>query len=292
MRRAVLLIASLWTMAAFAQHDHTGHAATQPPPADTSTDAQPIDPEHGKHVDASRPAFALPKPSAADIEAAFPDLHGMDMSSHMREDPWISSLRFDSLEHGISGDGATAWQLHAFTGKTRDRLWLRSHGERDDHGSHGNVELMWGHATGPWWDRMIGLRQDFSGGRQRHWLGVGVHGHAPYKFDAEGTAYLGRGGRLMAEGSLGYDVLFTNRLVLRPEVAATLHSRDDPAMRTGSGLSELSAGLRMRYEFSRHFAPYLGWKWSRAYGATATLRAAHGDPASDHGFVAGVRFWY
>ena len=56
----------------------------------------------------------------------------------------------------------------------------------------------------------------------------------------------------------------------------------------GSGLSDIEAGLRLRYEIRRELAPYVGVHWVRRFGETA-------DFASDDSetrFVAGVRVWF
>src|SRR3546814_9926145 len=43
-------------------------------------------------------------------------------------------------------------------------------------------------ATGPWWDRTIGLLHDSNpAGRDRDWAAIGVQGLAPYKFEVEAT---------------------------------------------------------------------------------------------------------
>lgn len=278
---ACLLIAS----PAFAQHaghDHGQHAPSPPASATAAT---------GTPAKTALPDF-IPPPTPEDVAAAFPDLHGMDMSAHMREDPWLAQLRVDRLERGLGRDATTGWALHAWTGRSRDRLEFKTEGERDAHGSHGHLELAWSHATGPWWNRTLGVRRDFAGGLQRDWIGVGVHGHAPYNFDVEATLFAGTSGRLMVEGNAGYDVLLSNRLILRPDAGITVHARDDIEMGVGRGVSELQGGVRLRYEFSREFAPYLGWRYQRAFGRTADLRAAHGEAASGHEWVAGLRFWF
>lgn len=278
---ACLLIAS----PAFAQHaghDHGQHAATPPASAPAAT---------GTPAKTALPDF-IPPPTPEDVAAAFPDLHGMDMSAHMREDPWLAQLRVDRLERGLGSDATTGWELHAWTGRSRDRLEFKTEGERDAYGSHGHLELAWSHATGPWWNRTLGVRRDFGGGTQRDWIGVGVHGHAPYKFDVEAAAFVGASGRAMLEGHAGYDVLLTNRLVLRPQAGLTVHARDNIRMGIGRGVSELESGLRLRYEIRREFAPYIGWRYQRAFGRTADIREAHGDAASGHEWVAGVRFWF
>ena len=47
------------------------------------------------------------------------------------------------------------------------------------------------------------------------------------------------------------------------------YSKDDPSRQIGSGLSDLDTGVRLRYELSPKFAPYLGFAYSGKYGNTA-----------------------
>jgi len=71
-----------------------------------------------------------------------------------------------------------------------------------------------------------------------------------------------------------------------------LHGRNDEARGVGSGLSDASVGLRLRYEISRQFAPYVGVSWGRAYGNTADLLRADDEDVSEAKLVAGIRFWF
>jgi len=69
-------------------------------------------------------------------------------------------------------------------------------------------------------------------------------------------------------------------------------SRSDPAREVGSGLSSISAGLRLRYEIKREFAPYIGINWSRKLGGTADFARLAGEDIEDVRFVAGIRAWF
>jgi len=71
-----------------------------------------------------------------------------------------------------------------------------------------------------------------------------------------------------------------------------LYGKDDPENGIGSGLSSMEAGLRLRYEIRREFAPYIGVHWERKFGQTADFARAEGEDASDFLFVAGVRAWF
>ncbi|MBN4048936.1 copper resistance protein B, partial [bacterium AH-315-N22] len=52
------------------------------------------------------------------------------------------------------------------------------------------------------------------------------------------------------------------------------------------------AGLRLRYEIRREFAPYIGVNWTRLYGDTADYAREEGEDTDDFRFVAGIRFWF
>jgi uncharacterized protein involved in copper resistance len=58
-----------------------------------------------------------------------------------------------------------------------------------------------------------------------------------------------------------------------------------------SGFQE-QAGLRLRYEISRKFAPYLGWSYVRYFGESADLRHLADEAVRENQFVAGFRAWF
>ena len=60
----------------------------------------------------------------------------------------------------------------------------------------------------------------------------------------------------------------------------------------GAGLTDIELGLRLRYEITRRFAPYVGIAHERAYGGTAGHRRQAGEAASDTRWLAGVRWWF
>ncbi|MGH8262827.1 MAG: copper resistance protein B, partial [Steroidobacterales bacterium] len=111
-------------------------------------------------------------------------------------------------------------------------------------------------------------------------------------FDIEATLYVGDTGRTAARFQATYELLFTQRLILQPEFETNLYGRSDPERGLGSGVSDLQLGLRLRYEFRREFAPYVGLTWSRAFGETADIRRAAGEDASELRAVAGIRVWF
>jgi copper resistance protein B len=92
------------------------------------------------------------------------------------------------------------------------------------------------------------------------------------------------------EGS--YDLLLTNRLILQPEVEIDLYSKSDPTRLVGAGISDIDTGLRLRYEFDRKFAPYIGVAYEGKFGQTASFARRAGEGTSGVRFTFGVRSWF
>jgi len=78
---------------------------------------------------------------------------------------------------------------------------------------------------------------------------------------------------------------------LQSELEVNAYSADDPARHTGSGVSDIDAGLRLRYEIRRKFAPYLGVGYQRAFGRTAQYARAGGEPVGSFRVLLGIRAW-
>ena len=51
-------------------------------------------------------------------------------------------------------------------------------------------------------------------------------------------------------------------------------------------------GFRLRYEFRREVAPYVGVTWSSKWGKTADFAEAAGEETGGARLVTGVRLWF
>lgn len=191
------------------------------------------------------------------------------------------------------GELRQAWEADGWIGTDLDRLWLRSDGERQGGATEAaDLELLYGHSFSTRWDVVAGLRHDFRSQDSRSFVALGIQGLAPQWFEISATAYLGEGGRSAARLEVEYELLFSGRLILQPLLEADLYGKSDPMRGIGSGLSTAELGLRLRYEFTRRFAPYIGVGHERAFGRTATLRRAAGEAVHDTRVVLGLRTWF
>jgi copper resistance protein B len=206
----------------------------------------------------------------------------------------FGALRFDRFEHAHASDAnATLVDLHGWVGGSYDRAMIKAEGEFAKGRRHEvRSELLWSHAIAPFWDSQLGVRHDSRTGPDRTWLAFGVEGLAPYWFDIEATAYLGTTGRSALRLAASHDALLTQRWILQPRMEVNFYGMRDDALERGTGLSDAVAGLRLRYEFSRQFAPYLGVERSGKTGNSADLVRVAGGKALETRWVAGIRFWF
>ncbi|MBS0639083.1 MAG: copper resistance protein B [Proteobacteria bacterium] len=228
----------------------------------------------------------------AGTHAALPDAA---MMPPVMDNPITVHGILDQAEGRIGGgQNAFRWEGQAWIGTDYNKLWLKSEGFALGKGGvdDGRLEVLYSRAVSTYLDVQAGVRTDLDSGTGRTWAALGVQGLAPLFFDYEITGYLSDQGHAALRVALSYDLLITQRLILQPEVEMNVYSKADPGRHIGAGLSDIDAGLRLRYEISRKFAPYIGVAYAGRIGQSARLAGQQGDPAAAVQFVFGIRSWF
>jgi copper resistance protein B len=212
----------------------------------------------------------------------------------MADEHNFGALLIDRLERVYTDNGdATAYDAQAWFGRDYDRLVLKAEGDvARGRLQEARTEALWGHAVATFWDTRLGARYDYGVGSDRGWLAFGIQGLAPYWFNVDATAYAGSRGRTALRLGAEYEMLLTQKLILQPRIEMNLYGKRDEAREIGRGLSDASAGLRLRYEFTRQIAPYVGVEWARKFGGTADFARVAGEATQNTRLVAGLRFWF
>ena len=215
---------------------------------------------------------------------------------HENGDVRTTAVILDRLEAGFGDDGETyLWDVQGWTGGDINRFWWKSEGEGDFGGEleEAEVQALYSRAVTPFWDVQAGVRQDFRpDGEDTTHLVLGLQGLAPHWWEVDAAAFLSTDGDLTARVEAEYDQRITQRLILQPRLEIDASASDIPELEIGSGLSSIEAGLRLRYEFRKEFAPYVGVEWSRAFGDTADYIEARGGETDDTRFVVGLKAWF
>ena len=322
--------ALLYPTTAMAQSDpHAGHrtaAAPQPQPAEahaghanveaTNTTAASapdaaIDPHAGHSMPMQtnaavpmtelQPAGSAPAP-APPLDHAADAVFGAEAMGAARDvlyseigDVPISTLRFDLAELQVrDGRNGYRWEGEAWYGNGIHRAQLNFEGEGEFGGSAEQIEfqLLYSRAIAPYFNAEVGVRYDIQPDPSRTYIVAGVEGIAPYWFEVSAQAFVSNRGELSARLEGSYDLRITQRLILQPRVELNLSAEDVPALRIGSGITDIEAGVRLRYEISPQFAPYVGYEYAAKVSGTADYARTMGDDPSVGNLVAGVRFWF
>lgn len=210
------------------------------------------------------------------------------------DDPILTMIKIDQLEKtDIGGDNDTVWEAQAWIGRDLNKLWVKTEGEViDSDVEEAELQLLYSRAVAPFWDIQIGWRHDIKPKPNRDWLALGVKGLAPYFFETDVALFVGEKGNVGVRTQFEYEMLFTQKLILSPEVEANFFSKNDADISIGSGLSDLNVGLRLRYEIKREIAPYLGVEWTKSFGKTADFVKEESGDISNVQWVLGLRAWF
>ena len=294
-----VIINPAWAQESQSVDPHAGHMMMSSPAKPSNQDSDAAEKEGGMtgmngSMDMGSMQGGSPPPDARDPHAYAEGYDFGPMKLRLADTHSLGALLVDNLE-AVRSDGNTsaAYDLQAWYGRTFDRAVLKAEGDYDSGElQDARTELLWGHAVAAFWDTQLGLRHDSGEGPNRNWLAFGVQGLAPYWFEVEATGYVGEGGRTAARLDASYELLLTQKWILQPRVEANAYGKDDMRRGLGSGLSDVSAALRLRYEFRREFAPYVGVEWAGKFGDTKDLARAAGEDANETRVVAGLRFWF
>lgn len=214
-----------------------------------------------------------------------------------------SYFLIDQLEHttarytgGSGAEDALRFNTSAWRGGDYNRIWLYTEGTKPYDGKLEDIDLqvLYGRLVAPFWDLQVGMRyaRPLSGARSRPYAVVGVQGLAPYRFGVQAAAFLSERGDLSSRAEIEYELLLTQRWILQPRLATNIALQEDRELGVGRGVNDIELGLRLRYEITREFAPYVGVSWQNRYGDAAQFARDRGEGVGGWNLIAGVRAWF
>lgn len=216
------------------------------------------------------------------------------MASH---EIYYGAVLFDKLEWGVGLNGApniARWDGQAWYGTDYDKVWIKTQGEleRGRRAENAEVQLLYSRLLGYYWDLQAGVRYDPRPLPDRTYGVIGIQGLAPGLFEVDLQAFVSERGDLSARLKASYDLYVTQRLVFQPNVEANLAAQRVRELGVNSGVSDIEAGFRLRYEFTREVAPYVGVNYTRRFGEAARYVRDEGGKAESFEFLTGVRLYF
>lgn len=205
----------------------------------------------------------------------------------------FTNIRFDKLEWNRLGRWDSArWDMEAFVGSDYNKLFFKSEGLYDGKArrfDEAQFQVLYSRLISYFFDLQVGVRHDFRPKPSRTYAVIGIEGLAPGFFEIDADAYISQKGEISGQFTAFYDLLVTNRLVLQPRIDVRAQLQRVSELDLGSGITDFELGARLRYEFTREIAPYIGVTWDRKVGETAMIAKRNDEPTSSVYFAAGLR---
>ena len=210
------------------------------------------------------------------------------------DDPLIYKVMIEKLEiRNTDTHNPLVLDTSAWIGKDLSKFWVKTEIERvDSETEEAELQFLYSRAVTPFWDFQIGWRRDIKPEPTRDYLALGFTGLSPYFIETDFSVFMGESGQINARLDAEYEYMFTQKLILSPEIEMNIYSKDDEEIGVGSGLSDMEVGVRLQYEMLREFALYMGVNWTEKFGETANLAEEEDEESSDTQLVAGIRAWF
>lgn len=216
----------------------------------------------------------------------------------VHDDPWFTTVGSDRLEWRSSEENdndVLLWDVSAWIGDDDEKVYVESEGEWEENHSEAEaatLELLYGRAVTAFWDLRMGVRQDLEPEPERSFAVIGLMGMAPQWIETDLNFNVGETGDYRLDLESEYNLFLSQRLVLQPRLETEVAFREQPELNLGDGFTGVELGTRLRYEYHRKFAPYLGFSWESDLGETRDLTQRAGDDPDALFAVVGVKFWY
>ena len=209
------------------------------------------------------------------------------------DDPILTKVMGEIETRKADGANLRVWNANVWIGKDLEKIWIKSEGEKlNGKTIEAELQILYSKAVAPFWDLQYGIKKDLQPTPDRTWGVIAAKGMAPYLFEVDASLFIGESGRVSMRLDAEYEYMISQKLILSSEIELNIFSKDDEAISIGKGLSNIEAGLRLSYELSREFSPYIGINWGKKYGNTATFSSSEGEDVEDSKIVTGVRFWF
>lgn len=165
-------------------------------------------------------------------------------------------------------------QLKSMIGSDENRLYVKAGGSKPESvNASYNISVFYSRMLSDFWDAQAGLR--YRENRNRDHSGqvdgvLGLHGLAPYFFETDAHIYIGEHQYLALGLSFERDLLLTQKLITQPYIEMDVVLNDDSPDAVKTGLTELQAGIKTRYELNKRIKPFIDIGYGYEKGQAAT----------------------
>ena len=206
----------------------------------------------------------------------------------------FSSFKMNQNEIRFGAHEGYIWEAIAWIGTHTDKVYFKSEGERESgEGLHaGEAQILYSWQISDFFDAQAGIRHDFHPDPTRTYAVLALHGLAPYHIEIDAAVFLSERIDVSARLEAEYDLLITQQWVLQPLIEIDFSAQDVDELGIAAGPTSFELGIRLRYEFTRELAPYVGIVYERDLFATERLTLERGEDPQLWSLVAGIRLFF
>jgi copper resistance protein B len=212
--------------------------------------------------------LALAMPAGADAQALSGDVDLFEY--HLGGS---RTLLFDgSLTYGGETDGLVAKLVTDGAGRKVHQI---------------QGEVVYSRAIGSGFNLEAGVRHEFRSHPRISYGVLGLSGEPRKGLALESYAVVSEHRDIFGEFKAVYDHRVSDRVTVQPRLAFNMAAQDVPNQGIAAGFVAIEAGLRIRYEMTSPFAPYVGISHDRLLGRTARIARAVGNTGHSTHLVVG-----
>lgn len=178
-----------------------------------------------------------------------------------------------------NGQGDLESKFETLIGTDENRLFVEANlSKAESEDSKYDISALYSRNVAPFWDAQVGVRYSDDKGNPdsgRIDAVIGVLGLAPYFFETQAYLYAGENNFWGASLELERDLLLTQKLITQPYIEADMVFNDDVNYALKTGLSELRAGIKTRYEITKKIRPFIdvAYKYEKGHKAPSLQSA-------------------
>ncbi len=194
------------------------------------------------------------------------------------------------------GGGSEGDKIHVewdgWIGGDNHKLWLK--GQLEGHKGkleESEVWAMYSRNVADFWDLQLGLRHDSQPESTRYAV-FGFNGLAPYLFETQAHLFVSDYGDVSARIKQKNHLLLTQQFGFEPYYELNFTAQNIARQSLGSGLSDGEIGVKVFYEITRKFVPYIDLKYQRKFGRTASIARNAGEREEDWVASLGIKFLF
>ncbi|WP_122902588.1 copper resistance protein B [Acinetobacter sp. B51(2017)] len=198
------------------------------------------------------------------------------------------------------GEKALKSEFETRIGTDENKLFIKVHANKQEsHNAHYDAKILYSRMILDFWDAQLGTRYRSENieGNDHHQDNeeyidavIGLHGMAPYFFETDAYAYVGKDRYIGFSLKTERDFLMTQKLMIQPYLELDLIFNDETKYAKKTGLNRAMAGIETRYEISKKVMPYLNVVYQYSKGNDETRWQKSSSTEKDWLYGAGIRF--